>query len=265
MSMSENSQSSTPKQAGGTSTQSYSTGEVPPTEFKVYKPPIASASVPLEELPDSYFAPSFADLKAAQATLSARTRALVDAPLQLRAQREAAEKSKKDRWPTTTIRVRFSDRTQLEKTFPSTDKIRSVYAFVRSSLRDDVKPIKFILYQSPPKRDLLVSDPNVRDLSLVELQLSPSSILLLRFTDESLNGTNVPAPLLPSITARAIELPMPSRLDAEPPKEKSPTPPTTSSSANTQKKIPKWLKAGLSTWIDSCWFTLSYQYCFSGK
>jgi hypothetical protein len=46
--------------------------------------------------------------------------------------------------------------------------------------------------QSPPKRDLLVSDPNVRDLSLVELQLSPSSILLLRFTDESLNGGPVP-------------------------------------------------------------------------
>ena len=45
----------------------------------------------------------------------------------------------------TTIRVRFSDRTQLEKKFPSTDKIRSVYSFVRSSLRDDVKPIKFIL------------------------------------------------------------------------------------------------------------------------
>lgn len=45
----------------------------------------------------------------------------------------------------TTIRVRFSDRTQLEKTFPSSDKIRSVYAFVRSALRDDVKPTKFIL------------------------------------------------------------------------------------------------------------------------
>lgn len=70
-----------------------------------------------------------------------------------------------------------------------------------------MKPIKFILCsciwrfgtgfgfnihsfidQSPPKRDLLVSDPNVRNLSLVELQLAPSSVLLLRFTDESLNG-----------------------------------------------------------------------------
>jgi tether containing UBX domain for GLUT4 len=47
--------------------------------------------------------------------------------------------------PETTIRIRFTDRTQLEKVFSSTDKIRSVYAFVRSSLREDVKPIKFIL------------------------------------------------------------------------------------------------------------------------
>lgn len=45
----------------------------------------------------------------------------------------------------TTIRIRFTDRTQLEKVFPSTDKIRSVYAFVRGLLREDVKAIKFIL------------------------------------------------------------------------------------------------------------------------
>lgn len=51
----------------------------------------------------------------------------------------------------TTIRVKFADRTLLEKTFPSTDKIRSVYAFVRGSLREDVKPIKFVLceYSTP--------------------------------------------------------------------------------------------------------------------
>jgi hypothetical protein len=48
----------------------------------------------------------------------------------------------------TTIRVKFPDQTQLEKKFPSTDKIRSIYAFVRGCLRDDVKPIKFILCSS---------------------------------------------------------------------------------------------------------------------
>ena len=111
----------------------------------------------------------------------------------------------------TRIRVKFPDQTQLEKKFPSTDKIRSIYAFVRGCLRDDVKPIKFILCssssfflktplaecwgkptdQTPPKRDLKVSDPKVRDLSLVELQLAPSSILLLRFEDEDLNRKNI--------------------------------------------------------------------------
>jgi hypothetical protein len=41
---------------------------------------------------------------------------------------------------------------------------------------------------NPPLRDLKVSDPNVRDLTLAELGLAPSSILHLRFVDDSLNG-----------------------------------------------------------------------------
>ena len=48
----------------------------------------------------------------------------------------------------------------------------------------------FLPDQSPPKRDLKVSDPEVRDLTLAELQLAPSSVLLLRFEDESLNSTS---------------------------------------------------------------------------
>lgn len=42
--------------------------------------------------------------------------------------------------------------------------------------------------QTPPKRELKVSDPNVRDLSLAELQLAPSSVLLLQFEKAELNG-----------------------------------------------------------------------------
>jgi len=167
--------------------------------------------------------------------------------LQLRTAREAEAKAKRDRWPNTTIRVKFPDRTQLEKVFPSTDKIRSVYAFVRSSLRDDVKPIKFILYQTPPKRDLKVSDPNVRDLTLVQLQLAPSSILMLRFEDERLNSTQMPAPILPLMLEQAIDLPAPPRFDAEPqnPPSGSTSSTPTSNAQPTERKIPKWLKAGL--------------------
>ena len=104
----------------------------------------------------------------------------------------------------TTIRIRFSDRTLLEKVFPSTSKIRSVYAFVRASLHPDVQAVKFVLCalpvffslsppngkfdgsvcaDQPPKRDLKVSDPGVRDLTLSDLYLAPSSVLLLRFED----------------------------------------------------------------------------------
>jgi len=45
----------------------------------------------------------------------------------------------------------------------------------------------YLTDQSPPKRDLKVSDPAVKRLSLSELQLAPASVLLLRFEDDSLN------------------------------------------------------------------------------
>lgn len=215
--------------------------------FKVYKPSSVASAAPPPPLPDDYFTPTPADLKAAQQTLAARTQALVNAPLELRAVREAREQTRRDRWLNTTIRVRFTDRTQLERTFPSTDKIRSVYAFVRNSLRDDVKPIKFILYQ-PPKRDLKVSDPKVRDLSLAQLQLAPSSVLLLRFEDDSLNGSDVPAPLLPAILSQAVDLPAPPDYDVTLATAKETTssgPSSSPASSSGEKKIPKWLKLGL--------------------
>ncbi|KAF8213703.1 hypothetical protein K438DRAFT_1565197 [Mycena galopus ATCC 62051] len=231
--------------------------------FKVYKPSssaapprkIARCTTPwkskliykLAPLPDDYFTPTAADLKLAQSSLVAKTNALNEAPLQLRAVREAAEKSKRDRWPNTTIRIRFTDRTQLEKVFPSSSKIRAIYAFVRDSLREDVKPVKFVLYQ-PPKRDLKVSDLTVRDLTLSELYLAPSSVLLLRFEDSAhaeeahaLNGSSVSAPLRPDILSQAIDLPAP------PVSDPSGSGSDLKSAVNTlEKKIPKWMKMGLS-------------------
>ncbi|KAJ7064847.1 hypothetical protein C8F01DRAFT_1081084 [Mycena amicta] len=225
--------------------------EPPAPTFKVYKPS-SSIARPLPPLSDEDLTPTSADLKAAQNTLSARTQALVDAPLQLRAVRDAAEKAKRDRWPNTTIRIRFADGTQLEKVFLSNSRIRVIYAFVRSSLRGDVQPVKFVLYQ-PPKRDLKVSDTAVRDLSLAELHLAPASVLLLRFEDtahpdkvRSLNASSASAPLAPEVLAQAINLP-------NPPAALAPSPGTTGSSLaeeaknvlqSMEKKMPKWLKMG---------------------
>jgi len=209
------------------------------SDFKLFKP--VTGPVTLAPLPDEYFTPTLMDLKAAQATLSARTQALTNAPLQLRAVREAELKAKRDRWPETTIRIRFADQSQLEKVFPSTNKIKSVYAFVRACLREDIKPIKFILYQSPPKRDLKVSDPAVRDVTLAELQLAPSSVLLLRFDDERLNHSHVPAPLAPEILSQAVDLPVPLHpvvMDNNIKFENIPS----ATTKPDESKIPKWLK-----------------------
>ncbi|EMD33313.1 hypothetical protein CERSUDRAFT_160206 [Gelatoporia subvermispora B] len=244
---------STAPPAPPTATSAPTPAEAP--TFKYYRPPTSTSASQPRELPESYFTPTAAELRAQQASLSARTDALVNAPLRTRVQREAEEKARHARWPQTTIRVKFSDRSQLEKTFPSTDKIKAVYAFVRGSLREDVKPIKFVLYQTPPKREFKVSDPTVRDLSLVDLQLAPSSMLLLRFEDDSLNHSDVPAPLNPSILAQAQDLPLPPNFDQEPSKDfakdsgsasSSGKVPVSGSSASTKTdmKMPKWMKLG---------------------
>jgi tether containing UBX domain for GLUT4 len=57
----------------------------------------------------------------------------------------------------------------------------SFYLFVSS------KYSKLYVASNPPPRDLKVSDPDVRDLTLAELGLAPSSVLLLRFVDDELN------------------------------------------------------------------------------
>ncbi|KZS92590.1 hypothetical protein SISNIDRAFT_412862 [Sistotremastrum niveocremeum HHB9708] len=197
-------------------------------------------------LPDSYFTPTTSELKAAYAAQVRVRENLINAPLKTQAMRESEEKAKQTKWLNTTIRVKFPDRTQLEKTFPSTDKIKSVYAFVRSALREDMKPNKFILYQAPPRREYKVSDPAVRDLNLSQLQLSPSSILLLSFVDEELNDPSLRAPLLEEVLARAQDLPPPPNYDQtpEPEDKKRKQTATTSSDASGEKKVPKWLKLG---------------------
>jgi len=137
----------------------------------------------------------------------------VNMPFRTREMREAADRKRHERYPTTRIRIKFSNQTQLEKSFPSTDKIKSVYAFVRNLLREDVKHIKFILYQTPPPRELKVSDPKIRDATLIQLQLAPTAVLHLKFLDDTLNHNDIPAPLDPTVLAEAIDLPMPPNLD----------------------------------------------------
>jgi len=85
------------------------------------------------------------------------------------------------------------------------------------------------LDQTPPPRELKVSDPKVRDLSLLQLQLVPTAVLHVKFLDISFNrglllnnpshcstlllDNNVQAPLVPSVLAAAIDLPLPPGTD----------------------------------------------------
>ncbi|KAI9462159.1 ubiquitin-related domain-containing protein [Russula earlei] len=228
-----------------TATVGASGSDVAEPQFRVYKPPATAA--PQEALPDDYFTPTVAELKARQEQLHARAVALNSAPLLTRAQREEQSKTKRDRWPNTTIRVRFPDRTQLERTFPSRDKIRSVYAFVRDSLREDVKPVKFVLSSSPPPRQLKVSDHTVRDLTLADLGLAPSSVLNLRFVDDAWNRSDLPAPLASTILEHAVDLPTLAGFDGnQKKKEGSSASGSNRAQASTggDVKLPKWLKLG---------------------
>lgn len=210
--------------------------------FKVYKPPTSQHSV-LRDIPADDLVPTAAEVTAAYQSSLRRAEALINAPLRTQAMRDAEDRKKVSRWPTTTIRIKFSDRTQLEKTFPSTDRIKSVYAFVRDSLRDDVKPIKFVLYESPPRRELKNSDPKVHDQTLAQLQLAPSSVLLLHFEDDRLNASDVSAPLRTDILAQAVDLPSPPSFDSTSTASGSSSGKgTTLGSSSGEVKVPKWLK-----------------------
>ncbi|QRV89778.1 UBX (ubiquitin regulatory X) domain protein [Ceratobasidium sp. AG-Ba] len=152
--------------------------------------------------------------------------------------RQNHERLKK--WPNCTIRVRFHNQMQLERSFPSTNKIKAVYAFVRDCLNEEARSIKFVLYQ-PPARELKVSDATVRDQTLLELQLAPASVLLLRFLSDELNEDREKLPpLQPSILAAAENLPEPMVHDED--LGAAPKSTSTKTSTNVEQKLAKFLK-----------------------
>jgi len=222
--------------------------------FKIYNPPssqpssLASIGATLPDNSD-YFKPTMADLKLAQDSLAHRAKLLQDAPLLTAKLRNEKEEEKRNRFPNTTIRVKFANRTMLEKSFPSSEKIISVYRFVRGCLSDDARAHKFVLFLSPPRRDLKVSDPEIKDKSLFELRLTPQSNLFFRFLDDSiaLDSPTSPPPLLPALFVQCINLPDP----IIPPVTNSDPQLTNAGSSlknsSTERKVPKWLKFNKKT------------------
>lgn len=71
------------------------------------------------------------------------------------------------------------------------------------------------LDQTPPRREFKLSDPKINSNTLLELQLTPSSLFYIKFSDENLNQPNQKPPLLPDLLARAEDLPPPPGMDPE--------------------------------------------------
>ena len=62
-----------------------------------------------------------------------------------------------------------------------------MYAILVPLSSADTDAYHYCSDQTPPPRELKVSDPKVRDLSLLQLQLVPTAVLHIKFLDESLN------------------------------------------------------------------------------
>ncbi|CAD6580027.1 MAG: hypothetical protein TREMPRED_002631 [Tremellales sp. Tagirdzhanova-0007] len=267
------------------------TSESPPTEtstssmdqqprttphlIQVYTPslPSSSTSPPSAELDDTFFEPTLSDVQAHHASVVARSRRLNEAPLLTSKYREQdqadKDKRKADKWPMTTIRVKFSDGTQVQSAFPSTSPIQPVYTFVRSTLDSSASSKPFILWQPPRtqypeqplataarktngQRSTIIPPANYGPVrgglaaglqggtggkeSLSELGLVPQSVLLVRWEDEAMNVSGCKAPLLAELMERSEPLPVAVPKGPEEKKKdesKGPVP-------NGAKKIPKY-------------------------
>ncbi|KAI8442671.1 hypothetical protein BY996DRAFT_4605511 [Phakopsora pachyrhizi] len=221
------------------------------TCVQVWNPSSDTRPPPKPEFSDEYFVPTASEAqKAFAGQVSSRER-LTDAPLLTKTLREREQDQKRNekltRFPLTRIRIRFSDRTMLEGTLSSSCTISDVYRFVSDSLTQETRLYKFILYQTPPRREFLETDPKIGKSSLIDLQLAPSSLLYIKFSEDSLNQTNRKPSLLPDLLKQAKELPTPPSFD-----DSSSTSNSSSTSSafgkkagellKTGAKVPKWLQ-----------------------
>jgi len=206
---------------------------------RVFSPPTRSTL--LADIPDEEFEPTSSELQAAYASQQRRVAELVNSPLKTQVIKKREEDVRQSRWPTTKMRIRFPNQVILEKSFQSTDNIKAVYQFIRGSLIEDALSDKFILYQ-PPKRELKVSDPDVKPKTLAQLDLAPSSMLLIRFQTDTYNDPTRPPPLLPQLLEQSVPLPTPGGE-----KEKGSSSTTSKLkplASSLEKKVPKWLRLG---------------------
>lgn len=146
------------------------------------------------------------------------------------------------------MRVRFSDRTTLEGLFPASTQLPTLYKFVRVHLADRYAQVPFLLYQSPPRRDLPESgDAKLQGKTIRELGMAPQAIVDIRWSDTAMNANSFAAPLQPTLLAQAKELPTPRSFDTTAAPEDSQRPgQSTQSGPGETKKVGNLAASGLT-------------------
>ncbi|WFC95401.1 hypothetical protein MBRA1_002049 [Malassezia brasiliensis] len=209
----------------------------------VYRAPNNRAYAPPPPEHDN-FEPTSAELREAFAS-AIQQRNGPNAPLMtsaMRARQEAASGRVKKQYDTVRIRVRFSDRTQIEHTFPHSATINDVYTMVDSTLHEGGQG-DYVLFQSPPKRDF---PRNQIRTTLVQLGFAPAAVLGIRWADPARNATDAPAPLRSDVAARARDMPLPPSFATQIPSVRPNASDGTSSDAQQareKRKFPKWFKS----------------------
>ncbi|TKY90258.1 hypothetical protein EX895_000256 [Sporisorium graminicola] len=223
--------------------------------IRVFLPPSSDSSAPSIIPPpsDDDLKPSPEELKAAfRSTLLQRHGP--DAPLLTRAQREKQEaklglySSRNRTWTAVRIRIRFSDRTMIESTFSESDTLEAVYAFLHSSLDEEMtRGKKVVIYTAPPKVEYARDDKKWKGKTLRDLGWIPSAVVSVKWDDAAMNATGYPAPLKGQLKDRAEPVPPPPNFDQPSTAQQggSAAQSTTSDSSpsgNAAKPMPKWLK-----------------------
>ncbi|WFD31186.1 hypothetical protein MSPP1_002220 [Malassezia sp. CBS 17886] len=190
----------------------------------VYRAPESRAYAPPPAESDD-FEPTPAELRTAFAGV-VEQRHGPNAPLMtsaMRARRAAMRADAVKTYDTIRVRVRFSDRTQIETALPHSATIADVYAFVDGALHDDARVSSaYVLFQSPPKRDFARDDPSLRTTTLAGLGFAPAAVLGIRWSDMQRNTGAAAAPLRADLLARARDVPTPPAFGSHVPSVRGP-------------------------------------------
>lgn len=218
----------------------------PWSDIRVFNPPNAHGPARIPPIQDDDPRPTASELKAAFSS-HIEQRHGPDAPLMTQAMREREEARlgiRKKEYNEARIRIRFSDRTILEATLPSSVEISSLYAFLRSHLDSNYQQKSFTIYQAPPKRDFPENpkDPKMKGKSLKELGMAPQASLNIRWEDAAMNSNTFPAPLENSLKQKAEALPTPPSFENPAGSDKSTSKSQSSDGGTAKKVMPKWLK-----------------------